>query len=96
MKISKKSIDVLNSVTVELFDLFLREARNLQLYSGRQTMGHRELECAAKLLLEGELRDSAVRESNNAIQTFTKDNKLWDLFLWNNFRLYFSIANFKN
>lgn len=53
--ISKRGIALINNVIVELFEKIMCEARNLMIYSKKQTLSSREIETAVKLHFPGEL-----------------------------------------
>jgi len=58
--ISKKAINMLNEVLVDSYDLILKEARGLMVFSKKQTLSSKECESSVKLLVPGELGKHAV------------------------------------
>ena len=62
MGASKKTMTVMNSFLLDLFDQIAREAGSICKYSKRQTLGAREVQAAVSLVLPGELALNAVSE----------------------------------
>ena len=69
--VSKRAMQVLNSFVTDLFERICTEAGKLCQYSGKQTLGAREVQCAAALVLPGELAKHAGSEGTKAVNKYT-------------------------
>ena len=69
--ISRKSMSILNSFIMDLFQRMAEEASRLSAYNKRATIGSREIQTAVKLILPGELGKHAVSEGTRAFSKFT-------------------------
>ena len=69
--VSKRAMQVLNSFVTDIFDRICSEAGKLCQYSGKHTLGAREVKCAADLVLPGELAKHAGSEGNKAVNKYT-------------------------
>ena len=75
MGLSKKSMMVLNSFMLDVFDRLATEAANAVKYTNKNTMDARAIECAARLCLPGELAKHAQKEANKALKQFMSHKK---------------------
>lgn len=73
--ISKKTVALINSILVELFENVMKEARNLMIFSKKHTLTSKEVESAIKLLFPGELKTLAVKSSRASLQKFQESSK---------------------
>ena len=64
--IGKKTMGILNSFLLDLFDKLAREAGSVCAHSHRRTLGPREVQAAISLHLPGELRYHAMKEGTQA------------------------------
>jgi histone H2A len=69
--ISKKSMSIMNSFVMDLFDKIVIESGKLARYSKRSTVSSREVQSAVRLVLPGELAKHAVSEGTKAVTKFT-------------------------
>ena len=60
--VSKKSMSILNSFVLDLFERLACEASRLAKYNKRRTLSSREVQTAVRLLLPGELAKHAISE----------------------------------
>lgn len=60
LNVSKKGIEMLNSIIMTLFKDMMDESRRVLVYSKKQTLGSREVETSVKLLFPGELSKLAT------------------------------------
>ena len=68
--ISKKSMSIMNSFIIDIFDKIANEAARLVKYNKRQTLSSREIQTAVRLMLPGELARHAVAEGTKAVTKF--------------------------
>lgn len=68
--ISKKSMHIMNSFILDMFDRMATESIQLMLRQGRKTLGTREMQTACRLVLPGELSKHAVVEGTKAVGKF--------------------------
>merc|ERR1712157_553492 len=68
--ISRRAMNVMNSLMNDTFDRLCSEAANLVRVSGRRTMSARSVQSAVQLLLPGELAKHAVSEGTKAVTKF--------------------------
>jgi histone H2B len=71
LSISKKGMMLVNNIIAELFIKIMQEARNLMIFSKKQTLSSKEIESAIKLHFPGELMKLAVQTSRGSLQKFT-------------------------
>lgn len=71
LSISKKGMMMVNNILAELFIKIMQEARNLMIFSKRQTLSSKEIESSIKLHFPGELMKLAVQTSRTSLQKFT-------------------------
>ena len=69
--VSKKSMSILNSFVLDLFERVASEASRLIQYNKRRTLSSREIQTAVRLLLPGELAKHAVSEGTKAVTKLT-------------------------
>ena len=69
--VSKKSMSILNSFVLDLFERLASEASRLAKYNKRRTLSSREVQTAVRLLLPGELAKHAVSEGTKAVTKYT-------------------------
>ena len=69
--ISKKSMDIMNSLVNDTFERIAVEAGKLCRYSKKGTISSREIQTAVKLVFPGELAKHAVAEGTKAHAKFT-------------------------
>ena len=70
--ISKKGMDVINSLVIDLFDQIALEASKLLRYQNKLTLSSNDIQTAIKLILPPDLSDHAVAEGNSAIHMFNQ------------------------
>ena len=75
MGVSKKAMSVLNSFVADLFDRICSEAGKCAQYSGRSTLGAREVQAATALVLPGELAKHAQSEGNKSVNKYMASMK---------------------
>merc|ERR1712110_850509 len=68
--ISRRAMNVMNSLMNDTFDRLCSEAAGLVRVSGRRTMSARSVQYAVQLLLPGELAKHAVSEGTKAVTKF--------------------------
>merc|ERR1712110_91238 len=68
--ISRRAMNVMNSLMNDTFDRLCTEASGLVRVSGRRTMSARSVQSAVQLLLPGELAKHAVSEGTKAVTKF--------------------------
>ncbi|KAK9821916.1 hypothetical protein WJX81_004708 [Elliptochloris bilobata] len=68
LSVSKRSMEVLQSFTVDMFERLVVEAARVTARSGRETLSSREVQTAVKLQLPGALGRHAVAEGTKAVQ----------------------------
>lgn len=71
--ISKKSMVIMNSFILDMFDQLASEAIHLVNVRKRRTLSAREIQTATRLLLPGELAKQAVCEGTKALAKFSQD-----------------------
>ena len=69
--ISKKSMSIVNSIVVDAFEKIATEAGSLCKMTNKLTLSSNEVQCAARLVLPGELSKHAVSEGTKAMAKFT-------------------------
>ena len=67
---SKKAMGIMNSFVHDTFDRIATEAGHLVKYNKRQTLDARAIQCAAKLVLPGELSKHAETEATKAVNKY--------------------------
>lgn len=67
---SKKAMGIMNSFVHDTFDRIASEAGHLVKYNKRQTLDARAIQCAAKLVLPGELSKHAETEATKAVNKY--------------------------
>ena len=65
--ISKKSMSIMNSFINDIYEKIAIESANLVRYNKKHTLSAREIQCAVKLLLPGELSKHAIIEGAKAV-----------------------------
>ena len=68
---SKKSMNIVNSIVADTFDKIATEAGKLCRISKRHTLSSKEVQSAIRLVLPGELSKHAVSEGTKAMTKFT-------------------------
>merc|ERR1711907_73916 len=68
--ISRRAMNVINSLMNDTFDRLCSEAANLVRVSNKRTMSARSVQSAVQLLLPGELAKHAVSEGTKAVTKF--------------------------
>ena len=69
--LSKKAMGILNSFAMDTFRAICHEASQLVDRKGTKTVGGREIECAVKILLPGELALHAGNEGAKAVAKYS-------------------------
>ncbi|TNJ26216.1 Histone H2B [Giardia muris] len=69
--ISNKGMEVMNSLVNDLFERIASEASNLAKISKRNTIGKKDIESAAKLVIPGEIGRLIRDEADKALSKFT-------------------------
>ena len=65
--ISKKSMEIMNSFVVDMFEKIALESSKLVRYNKKRTLSAREVQSAVKLILPGELAKHAIIEGAKAV-----------------------------
>lgn len=89
--VSKRCMEAMNSLVNDLFERISTEASILARKSHRNTIGKKEIESAAKLVLNGgELFKSAQDFANDAVSKYSSDKqkKWFSVFVQNNYHIY--------
>jgi histone H2B len=71
--ISKKAMGQLSQMIGDLLEQVMDEARDLTLYSKKQTLGSKEIESSVKLIFSGELQKMAVSQGRQAIAKYAEN-----------------------
>ncbi|KAL7573698.1 hypothetical protein ACA910_007740 [Epithemia clementina (nom. ined.)] len=71
MRISQKSMTVMNDFISDVFDRLASQAKELQEHSKRPTLNPRDFEMAVGLALPGELAKHGRSEGTKALTTYT-------------------------
>ncbi len=69
--ISKKSMSIMNSFIMDVFERLATEAGKLGKYNSKSTLSSREVQTAVRLVLPGELAKHAVSEGTKAVTKYT-------------------------
>ena len=72
--ISKKSMEIMNSFLMDLYERVALEASKLVRYNKKQTLSAREIQSAVKLVIPGELAKHALIEGSKAVNKFATSN----------------------
>lgn len=72
--ISKKGIELINNIVVELFEKIMKEARDLTIFTKKQTLSSKEIETAIKLHFPGELQKLAIQTCRHSLQKYSQNN----------------------
>ena len=67
MRISGKSMTVMNSFVVDIFERIATEAAQLAKINKKSTLTSREIQTAVRIILPGELAKHAVSEGTKAV-----------------------------
>jgi histone H2B len=68
---SAKSISIMNSFVNDILDRMLTEGTKLNRYTRKKTLGVRELQTVARLMLPGELNRHAISEATKAVGKYS-------------------------
>ena len=68
--ISKKGMNVINSLVTDMFEQIALEASKLVRYSKKKTLSSQDIQTAVKLLLPPDLGSHAIMEASKAISKF--------------------------
>ena len=68
--VSKRAMLVLNSFVEDVFDRICSESGKLCQYANKQTLGAREIQAAAALVLPGELAKHAQSEGQKSVNKY--------------------------
>ena len=71
LTISKRSVQILNSLVLDSFEKISEEAQRLVKRTKRQTLTSREVQTAIRLVFPGELAKHAVSEGTKAVTKFS-------------------------
>ena len=74
MGISNKSMKIMNSFVLDLFNRISMESGRLAAKSKRQTITSREIQTAVRLLLPGELAKHAIGEGTKAVAKYERES----------------------
>jgi histone H2B len=69
--ISSKSMSIMNSFVIDIFERIASEAAKLIAHNSKSTISSREIQTAVRLLLPGELAKHAVSEGTKAVTKYT-------------------------
>ena len=72
---------IMNSFVRDLLDKICIEASSLSKYNKTRTLSSKDIQCAVKLLLPGELAKHATSEGTKALAKYTQTtaNKQWSV-----------------
>ena len=70
MGISKKSMNIMNSFVMDIFERIGNEASKLAKYNKKSTITSHDIQTACRLLLPGELAKHAVSEGTKAVTKY--------------------------
>ena len=70
IRISSKSMSIMESFCNDLFERIAQEASKLAKYNKKPTVGSREIQTAVRLLIPGELGKHAVSEGTKAVTKY--------------------------
>lgn len=73
MRISKRSVNIMNSLVNDAFERVCGEAGRLVRYNSKGILGSREVQTAVRLVLPGELAKHAVSEGTKAVTKFSSN-----------------------
>ena len=65
--ISKKAMNIMNSMVYDIFDQIALQAAQLIRYTRKRTLSFKEVQTCVKLLLPGELAEHAIAEGSRAV-----------------------------
>merc|ERR1711972_767065 len=65
--ISKKAMNIMNSMVYDIFDQIALQAAQLIRYTHKRTLSFKEIQTCVKLLLPGELAEHAIAEGSRAV-----------------------------
>merc|ERR1719240_311604 len=68
---SSKSMSIMNSFVNDILDRMLTEGTKLNRYTKKKTLGVREIQTVARLMLPGELNRHAISEATNAVGKYS-------------------------
>lgn len=68
--ISKKGMDVLNSLVTDMFERVALEGSKLVRYNKKKTLSSQDIHTAVKLILPADLGSHAIMEASKAIAKF--------------------------
>lgn len=68
--ISRKGMNVLNSLVTDMFEKIALEGSKLVRYSKKKTLSSNDIQTAVKLLLPADLGNHAIMEASKAISKF--------------------------
>jgi len=71
--ISAKSMAIMNSFIIDIFERVCNESVRLIMYTRRRTLSSREIKTAVRLMLPGELSKHALSEGQKAVNKYTSD-----------------------
>jgi len=71
IRMSKRSMAIMNSLVSDTFEKIATEAGKLCRYTSKGTLSSREIQTAIKLVLPGELSKHAVSEGTKAVTKFS-------------------------
>jgi histone H2B len=69
--ISKKAMNIMNSMVYDTFDQIAILAAQLIRYTKKRTLSYKEILTCVKLLLPGELANHAISEGQRAVSKYT-------------------------
>jgi len=72
--IKKATMETIGFILIELFEKIMREARNLMIFSKKQTLTSKEIETAIKLNFPGELCKLAIQTGRQTLSKFAENN----------------------
>ena len=70
VNISKKGINVINSLITDMFDQLALESSKLCRYSNKKTLSSQDIKTSVKLLLPLEIGSHAIAEANKSLIKF--------------------------
>ena len=72
ISISKKSMQIMNNFTEDMFRRIATEGGKLARYSKKQTITSKHVQLSVRLVLSGELAKHAVVEGERAVNTYNE------------------------
>ncbi len=72
--ISKKAMNIMNSMVFDIFDQLTNQSAQLIRYTNKRTLTGKEIEASVKLLFPFDLAQHAIQEGRRAVDKFQAEN----------------------